>query len=107
MRSVDVVQGTECHHILLEDWNKMEDARGTLFVSIPTLLDPSLSPPGTHIVHLFTPDWIDSWQVGWHSGTVQSLGLYNFGSSCGNMGGARVWVGPGFVLPQAKSSLDP
>ena len=37
---------------------------GTLFVSLPSLLDHSLSPPGTHIVHAFTPDWIDAWQVG-------------------------------------------
>jgi prolycopene isomerase len=53
---------TECHHILLEDWSQMEAEQGTLFVSIPTLLDPSLAPPGHHIVHTFTPSWIDSWQ---------------------------------------------
>ena len=33
--------GTECHHIVLEDWENMEDAEGTIFVSIPTLLDPN------------------------------------------------------------------
>lgn len=54
--------GTECHHILLEDWQRMEDARGTIFVSIPTLLDPDLAPPGHHIIHAFTPDWIENWQ---------------------------------------------
>jgi prolycopene isomerase len=54
--------GTECHHILLEDWDKMEDAEGTIFVSIPTLLDPDLAPPGYHIMHTFTPSWIDDWQ---------------------------------------------
>lgn len=54
--------GTECHHILLEDWQQMEAARGTIFVSIPTLLDPSLAPAGHHIVHTFTPDWIENWQ---------------------------------------------
>ncbi len=32
--------GTDCHHILLEDWGNMEAAEGTIFVSIPTLLDP-------------------------------------------------------------------
>lgn len=53
---------TECHHILLENWHCMEEARGTIFVSIPTLLDPSLAPPGCHIVHTFTPDWIENWQ---------------------------------------------
>jgi prolycopene isomerase len=54
--------GTECHHILVEDWEKMEDPEGTIFVSIPTLLDPSLAPEGHHIIHAFTPDWIDRWQ---------------------------------------------
>ncbi|MTJ53766.1 carotene isomerase [Anabaena sp. UHCC 0253] len=54
--------GTECHHILLEDWQKMELAAGTIFVSIPTLLDPDLAPTGYQIIHAFTPDWIDNWQ---------------------------------------------
>ncbi|MBD2295510.1 carotene isomerase [Anabaena sphaerica FACHB-251] len=53
---------TECHHILLEDWQNMELARGTIFVSIPTLLDPDLAPTGYHIIHAFTPDWITDWQ---------------------------------------------
>jgi len=54
--------GTECHHILLEDWQRMEAEAGTLFVSIPTLLDPELAPPGRHIIHAFTPSWMESWQ---------------------------------------------
>ncbi|MBW4541871.1 MAG: carotene isomerase [Myxacorys chilensis ATA2-1-KO14] len=54
--------GTECHHILLDDWNKMEAEQGTIFVSIPTLLDPSLAPDGHHIIHTFTPSWISEWQ---------------------------------------------
>jgi prolycopene isomerase len=51
----------ECHHIIVEDWGKMEEPYGTLFVSIPSVLDPSICPPGTHVFHAFTPDWIDSW----------------------------------------------
>lgn len=54
--------GTECHHILLEDWQKMEDEQGTAFVSIPTLLDPDLAPPNHHIIHAFTPSWMEEWQ---------------------------------------------
>lgn len=54
--------GTECHHILLEDWSRMEDPEGTIFVSIPTLLDPDLAPEGYHIIHTFTPSWIEDWQ---------------------------------------------
>ena len=55
-------EGTECHHILLESWDKMEQSQGTIFVSIPTLLDPSLAPAGYHIVHTFTPSTIEEWQ---------------------------------------------
>ena len=54
--------GTECHHILLEEWNNMENPEGTIFVSIPTLLDPDLAPAGHHIIHTFTPSWIEDWQ---------------------------------------------
>jgi prolycopene isomerase len=54
--------GTECHHILLADWQQMTAAQGTVFVSIPTLLDPDLAPEGYHIIHALTPDWIDNWQ---------------------------------------------
>lgn len=54
--------GTECHHILLEDWQRLEAAEGTIFLSIPTLLDPSLAPAGHHILHTFTPSWIEDWQ---------------------------------------------
>ena len=54
--------GTECHHILLEDWEKMAASAGTIFVSIPTLLDPDLAPPGYHIIHAFTPQWWADWQ---------------------------------------------
>ncbi|ACA99879.1 MULTISPECIES: carotenoid isomerase [Cyanophyceae] len=54
--------GTECHHILLENWDTMEAEQGTIFVSIPTLLDPSLAPEGYHIIHTFTPSWLSEWQ---------------------------------------------
>ncbi|MDJ1183320.1 carotenoid isomerase [Roseofilum casamattae] len=55
-------EGTECHHILLENWEKMEESHGTIFVSIPTLLDPDLAPSGHHIIHTFTPSWINEWK---------------------------------------------
>ncbi|MFM7545882.1 MAG: carotenoid isomerase [Synechococcales cyanobacterium] len=56
-------KGVECHHIILEDWATMESEQGTIFVSIPTLLDPTLAPPNHHIIHTFTPSWIDNWQT--------------------------------------------
>ena len=40
----------------------MEDEEGTIFVSIPTLLDPDLAPANHHIIHTFTPSWLETWQ---------------------------------------------
>ncbi|MGL5080886.1 MAG: carotenoid isomerase [Microcoleaceae cyanobacterium] len=54
--------GTECHHVLLENWESMQEPEGTIFVSIPTLLDSSLAPKGYHILHTFTPSWIQDWE---------------------------------------------
>ena len=53
---------TDCHQIFLDDWSRLEAPGGTLFVSIPTLLDPSLAPPERHIIHAFTPSWLADWQ---------------------------------------------
>jgi phytoene dehydrogenase-like protein len=52
-----------CHHLLLEDWAEMESEQGVIFVSIPTLLDPSLAPEGRHIVHTFTTMDIQAWKT--------------------------------------------
>tara|TARA_Y100000589_G_scaffold248512_1_gene236526 strand:- start:800 stop:1723 length:924 start_codon:yes stop_codon:yes gene_type:complete len=54
--------GTHCHHLLLEDWNRMEDEQGVIFVSMPSLLDSDLAPAGHHIVHTFTPSSMEAWQ---------------------------------------------
>ncbi|MFN9624506.1 MAG: carotenoid isomerase [Cyanobacteriota bacterium] len=51
-----------CHHLLLERWEDMESEQGTVFVSLPTLLDPSLAPAGHHILHTFTPSAMARWQ---------------------------------------------
>ena len=56
-----IPEGFHCHHLVLEDWAAMEDEQGVIFVSIPTLLDPSLAPEGRHIVHTFTPSDIVAW----------------------------------------------
>ena len=39
-----VPNGFHCHHLLLEDWAEMEAEQGVVFVSMPSLLDPSLAP---------------------------------------------------------------
>lgn len=62
VRAEILPEDTECHHILLEDWQRMEEPEETIFVSIPTLLDPDLAPLGHHIIHTFTPSWLEDWQ---------------------------------------------
>lgn len=62
VKAAALPSGCECHHILLENWEQMESEQGTIFVSIPTLLDPTLAPPDHHIIHTFTPSWLEEWQ---------------------------------------------
>jgi prolycopene isomerase len=57
-----VAAGTHVHHLLLERWEEIEAEQGTVFVSMPSLLDPSLAPAGHHIVHTFTPSSMEAWQ---------------------------------------------
>jgi prolycopene isomerase len=57
-----VPEGFHCHHLLLERWEEMEAEQGVVFVSMPTLLDPSLAPQGRHILHSFTPSSMAHWQ---------------------------------------------
>ena len=40
----------------------MEKEQGVTFLSIPTLLDPTLAPSGSHIVHAFTPSSMGCWE---------------------------------------------
>ena len=53
---------THCHHLILDTWEDMENEQGVTFISIPTLLDPTLSPSGSHIIHAFTPSSIQHWE---------------------------------------------
>lgn len=45
-----------CHYIVVNDWEKgVNAAQNVILVSIPSLLDPSLAPPGKHTIHVYTP----------------------------------------------------
>lgn len=45
-----------CHHIVVNDWEAGITApQNVIAVSIPSLLDPSLAPPGKHGIHVYTP----------------------------------------------------
>lgn len=54
---------TDCHHFVLEDdWARLEEPYGSIFLSIPTILDSSLAPEGHHILHIFTTSSIEDWE---------------------------------------------
>jgi phytoene dehydrogenase-like protein len=45
-----------CHYITVNDWDLGIDAPQNLIVmSLPSVLDPSLAPPGKHTIHVYTP----------------------------------------------------
>jgi len=45
-----------CHHIVVNDWQGGVDApQNVVLISMPSLLDPSLAPPGHHAIHVYTP----------------------------------------------------
>ncbi|MCP9773262.1 carotene isomerase [Synechococcus sp. Tobar12-5m-g] len=62
VKTAAIPPGSHVHHLLLERWEDMEAEQGTVFVSIPTLLDSSLAPAGHQIVHAFTPSSMEAWQ---------------------------------------------
>ena len=45
-----------CHYIVVNDWDKGVTApQNVVLISIPSVLDPSLAPPGKHVIHVYTP----------------------------------------------------
>ncbi|MBD2463583.1 NAD(P)/FAD-dependent oxidoreductase [Oscillatoria sp. FACHB-1407] len=46
----------ECHYLIVNDWECGVDApQNVVVVSIPSVLDPDLAPPGKHSIHAYTP----------------------------------------------------
>ena len=43
------------HHIVVPSWDKLTAPQSTVFVSIPSIVDPSLAPPGRHVIHAYLP----------------------------------------------------
>jgi len=58
-----IPEGLNVHHVLVDDWSRYTDSGGTLYCSIPSLLDSSLAPPGRHTVHAFVTDRADDWTL--------------------------------------------
>ncbi|KAL6496365.1 hypothetical protein OROGR_029623 [Orobanche gracilis] len=46
----------------MDDWNNLQFSYGSIFLSIPTILDKSLAPEGNHILHIFAVSSIEDWE---------------------------------------------
>jgi phytoene dehydrogenase-like protein len=45
-----------CHFIVVKDWDAGITApQNLILISIPSILDASLAPPGKHVIHAYTP----------------------------------------------------
>ncbi|CAM9858959.1 unnamed protein product, partial [Heterosigma akashiwo] len=44
----------EIHYTVVNAWEPVDAPMGVIIVSIPTVLDPSLAPPGKHVVHAYS-----------------------------------------------------
>ncbi len=54
-----------CHYIVVNDWSEGVTApQNVVLISIPSVLDSSLAPPGKHVIHAYTPgnEPYDFWQ---------------------------------------------
>jgi phytoene dehydrogenase-like protein len=46
----------EIHHIIVKDWEAGVTAQqNVVLISIPSVLDPGLAPPGKHTLHAYLP----------------------------------------------------
>ncbi len=61
----DLPADLACHHIVVQDWNLgIASPQNLVLISIPSLLDPTLAPPGKQVIHAYTPgsEPYDLWQ---------------------------------------------
>lgn len=61
----DIGSDLQCHYIFVKDWELGITApQNLVLISIPSVLDSSLAPPGKHSIHVYTPgsEPYDLWQ---------------------------------------------
>jgi carotene isomerase len=57
------LENLQVHHVVVHDGDRdITEPGNTCMVSIPSVLDPSLAPPGHHVVHAYTLEPWQPWQ---------------------------------------------
>ena len=52
---LDMATLKSIHHINVPAWSELTKPQSAAFVSVPSLLDPSLAPEGFHTIHAYLP----------------------------------------------------
>lgn len=54
----------DCHHLVVNDWKDLEAQQNVCIISMPTVFDPSLAPPGKATIHAYVAanEPYDLWQ---------------------------------------------
>ena len=54
----------DCHHLVVNDWKDLEAQQNVCIISMPTVFDPSLAPPGKATIHAYVAanEPYDIWQ---------------------------------------------
>ncbi|KAI7837615.1 hypothetical protein COHA_008541 [Chlorella ohadii] len=86
----------ECHHLLPNEWGNFEAPQNVINVSIPTVFDPSLAPPGKHLIHAYTAgnEPYELWE-GVKRGTPEYAALKEERSQC-------LWAALEKIIPDVR-----
>lgn len=83
----------DCHHLVVNDWDKLEEPLNVCIASIPTQFDPALAPPGRQLYAVVLT--VLAWAVTQYVCT-QALGLFAWYAA--KHSGGREGVAPDGVL---------
>ncbi|PRW44291.1 ABC transporter A family member 7-like isoform B [Chlorella sorokiniana] len=86
----------ECHYLLPNQWGNFEAPQNVINVSIPTVFDPSLAPPGKHLIHAYTAgnEPYEVWE-GVRRGTPEYAALKEERSQC-------LWAALEKIIPDVR-----
>ena len=93
------LEGLECHHLVMRNW-EVAAPQNVVNISIPSVFDRSLAPPGKHALHAYlaaSEPW-DLWE-GLHRGSQHYLALKKERSSV-------IWEAIAKVVPDIRDRVE-
>lgn len=63
--ATDLPADLDCHHLIVNDWEDLEAPQNVCIISIPSVFDSSLAPPGKAVIHAYTAG-NEPWEI-WES----------------------------------------